>query len=233
MLKEEIYMCSVDLEEGFDGVPQKVLELTMRMKGMPEILVRSVMSLYERAKTRVRVDSELSEEFEVKVGMHQGSVLSPFLFAVVVDVVTESTREGALSELLYADDLVLVSEIIDGLLNKFLKWKEAFESKGLKVNLGKTKVMVSSGITKDGLSKSKVDPCGVCSLRVKANSVLCLQCGKWIHGRCDGVKMVTPKFSRISRAENVRGILEMQWSRKRSYVKKWKLYRNSHILVTG
>ena len=37
-----------------------------------------------------------------------------------------------------------------------MKWKEAFESKDLKVNLGKTKVMVSSGITKDGMSKSKV-----------------------------------------------------------------------------
>ena len=43
----------------------------------------------------------LSEEFEFTVGMHQGSVLSPF-FAVVVDV-TEFAREGALSELLYAD----------------------------------------------------------------------------------------------------------------------------------
>ena len=47
------------------------------------------MSLYEGAKSRVRVDSELSEEFVVNVGMHRGSVLSPFLFAVVVDVVTE------------------------------------------------------------------------------------------------------------------------------------------------
>ena len=50
------------------------------------------MSLYEGAKTRVRVDSEFSVEFEVKVWMHQGSVLSPFLFAVVVDVVTEFAR---------------------------------------------------------------------------------------------------------------------------------------------
>ena len=80
------------------------------------------------------------------------------------------------------------------LRNKFKKWKKAYESKGLNVNLGKTKVMVSCGITKDGLSKSKVDPFGVCGLRVKANSVLCLRCGKWIHGRCAGVKMVTPKL---------------------------------------
>ena len=84
-------------------------------------LVRSVMCLYEGAKTRVRVDSELSEEFEVKVRIYQGSVLSPFHFAVVVDVVTEFAGEGALSELLYADDFVLMSEKIKALRNKFLK----------------------------------------------------------------------------------------------------------------
>ena len=60
----------------------------------------------------------------------------------------------------------------------------------------KTKVMVSGGITEDGMSKSKVDQCWVCSMRVKANSVLYLQCGKLIHSRCAGVKMVTPRFSR-------------------------------------
>ena len=109
----------------------------------------------------VRVDCELSEqEFEIKVGMHQGSLLSPFIFTVVVDVVTELAREGVLSELLYADDLVLMSETIEGLWNKFLEWKEAFESKGLNVNLGKTKVMLCGGITKDGMSRSNVNQCG-------------------------------------------------------------------------
>ena len=43
----------------------------MRLKELPKVLVRSVMSLYEGAKTRARVDYELSEEFEVKAGMHQ------------------------------------------------------------------------------------------------------------------------------------------------------------------
>ena len=86
--------------------------------------------------------------------------------------------------MMYADNLVLMSKTIEGFRNKFCKWMAAFESKGLKVNLGKSKLMVRGNITKDGLSKSKADPCGVCSLRVKTNSVLCLQCGKWIHGRC-------------------------------------------------
>ena len=67
-------------------------------------------------------------------------MLSPFLFAVVVDVVTEFAREGALSELLYADDLVLMSETFVGLRNKFLKWKEDFYGKGLKVSIGKNHV---------------------------------------------------------------------------------------------
>ena len=108
----------------------------MRKKGIPEVLVRSVMSPYEGVKTRVKVDCELSEEFEVKVGMQQGCVLSPYV--VVADVATEFARAGALGELLYADDdLVQMSETMEGLWNKFLKWKWAFESKGLEANFGK------------------------------------------------------------------------------------------------
>ena len=66
------------------------------------------------------MDSEFSEELEIKVGMRQGSVLAPFLFAVMVDV-TEFARGVALSELLYAEDLVLISEKIEGFRNNFFK----------------------------------------------------------------------------------------------------------------
>ena len=51
------------------------------------------------------MDSVLSEELEANVGMHQGCVLSSYLFALAIDVVTKFAREGVLSELLYADDL--------------------------------------------------------------------------------------------------------------------------------
>ena len=53
-----------------------------------------------------------SGEFEVKLGIHQGSVLSSSLFALVVDV-TEFAKEGALNELMYSNDLVLMSEKIE------------------------------------------------------------------------------------------------------------------------
>ena len=74
-MKDKMYMGFVDLEKAFDRVPRRVMEWAIRKKGLPEILVKAVMSLYERAETKVRVGSSLSEEFSVKVSVHQGAVL--------------------------------------------------------------------------------------------------------------------------------------------------------------
>ena len=49
----KLYMCFVDLEKAFDRFPRKVLQWGMRKKGIPEVMVRAVMILYEGAKTRV------------------------------------------------------------------------------------------------------------------------------------------------------------------------------------
>ena len=100
------------------------------------------MSLYQGSKTKVKVGSEFSEEFYVAIGVHQESVLLPLLYGIVVDVVTENAREGLMKEVLYANDLVLMSEMMERLKERFLKWRSTLESKRLKVNLEKTKVMV-------------------------------------------------------------------------------------------
>ena len=92
--KEKLYMCSVHLENAFDRILRKVLEWAIKKRGIPEALVRTVMSLYEGAKTRITDGLDLSEEFEVKVGAHQGSVLSLLVFAIIVDMVKESKRNG-------------------------------------------------------------------------------------------------------------------------------------------
>ena len=103
-------MCFVDIEKAFDRVPGKVMEWAMRKRGLAEVIVRVLMSLYHGAKTKVRVGSELSEEFLAQVGVHQESMLSSVLFAIAVNVISENAREGLMNEILYADDLVLMSE---------------------------------------------------------------------------------------------------------------------------
>ena len=82
----------------------------MRKKGVPEVIVRAIMSLYRGVKMKVKVGSELSGEFLVQVGLHQGYVLSLLLFTIVVDViiVTENARKGLINEFLYACDLIYI-----------------------------------------------------------------------------------------------------------------------------
>ena len=165
---KKLYMCFVDMEKAFDRVPRKGMERAMRKKSLSEVLVPAALSLYDGAKTRVRVGSACSEEFEVKVGVHQGSVVSPLLFAIVMDVITENAGRGVVNELLCADDLVHMSKDMEDLKERFWNWNDALESEGLKVNTRKTKVMVGRS---EEVFKSKIDPCGVDERRVMANSV--------------------------------------------------------------
>ena len=97
-------------------------------------------------------------------------------------------------KILYADDLVLMCETIERLREKFQKWKDELESKGMKVNLGKTKMMISG--SEGEINVSKIDPCGLCGKRVMANSLSCTKCMKWIHGRCAKMRRVTPSLAK-------------------------------------
>ena len=99
--------------------------------------------MYENVRSRVRVNGTFSEVFQVNVGVHQGSVISSLLFIMVLEALSLEFRVGCPWELLYADDLVLIAESMDELIEKFTRWKEGMESKGLRVNILKTKVMVS------------------------------------------------------------------------------------------
>ena len=201
----KLFICFVDLKKAFDRVPRKVIEWALRKKLVPERLVQAVMSMYKGAKKRVKVGGGHSEEFDVGVGVHQGSVLSPFLFSILLDVLSEDGRKGVLYELFYADDLVLMAETMEELEAQFIRWKAAFEGKGSKVNLGKTKVMESSGGGGgDGgggggggrvFVLAKIDPCGVCGKRAKVNCVRCMTCKKWIHAQCASIKRVSCRMN--------------------------------------
>ncbi len=72
------------------------------------------------------------------------------------------------------------------LIVKIKLWKTGMEEKGLRVNMGKTKVMVSR-IRHGQAENSGKYPCGVCRKGVASNSIRCTKCEKWIHKRCSKV----------------------------------------------
>ena len=180
---KELWLAFVDLEKAFDRVPRKVVWWALRCLGVDEWIVSVIKAMYEDASTTVRVNGRESKAFSVRVGVHQGSVLSPLLFIIVLEALSREFREGLPMELLYADDLVLVAETEELLMEKLRKWKKGMELKGLRVNIGKTKVMrcqVRIGQAED----SGKYPCGVCKQGVGDNSIKCVACHRWVHKRC-------------------------------------------------
>ena len=100
-------------------------------------MVKAVMAMYEGAQTVVRTTEGDNKAFNVKVGLHQGSVWSPLLFVIVMEMISRELRAGLPLELLYADDLILMAESEESLHDKIIKWISGLEAKSLNMNTGK------------------------------------------------------------------------------------------------
>ncbi|KAK3525621.1 hypothetical protein QTP70_001440 [Hemibagrus guttatus] len=100
-----------NLEKAYDRVPREELWYCMRKSGVAEKYVRVVQDMYERSRTVVRCAVGQTEEFKVEVGLHQRSALSPFLFAMVMDQLSEEVRQESPWTMMFADDIVICSEI--------------------------------------------------------------------------------------------------------------------------
>ena len=165
----------MDLEKAFDRVPRGVVRWALRKLGVGEWLIPTVMALYTEDYTVVRTYAGLSVSFEVTVGLHQVSVLSPLLFAPVMDVVSSEARCGLPSEVLYADGLVIMVPTMEQLGRRVAEWRASLVDKRLKVNAGKYKVMVGRSSGKMIVNSRKC-PSGVCGKGVQENYVQCTVC---------------------------------------------------------
>jgi len=164
-----------------------VISWAMCKLGVEEWLVSAVMSMYSGAKTVVSTVYGNSKGFEVKVGTHQGSASSPLLFVIVMEAVSREFRVALPWELLYADVLAVMAETQEELSKRLNEWKDSVDSKGMRVNMNKTKVMIS-GARQMVRQKAVRWPCVVCSKGVGGNSLQCTSCQKWVHKKCSGIK---------------------------------------------
>ena len=186
-----LFFAFVDVEKAFGRVPWKVLWWAMRKVGVEEWIVRQVQAMYNNACSRVRVGSVYSEEFEVGVGVHQGSGLSPLLLIIVLEALSRDFRVGVPWELFFADDLVIIVTSLEECVERVKAWKEGLESMGLHVNMTKTKFM-ASGLGLDILQDSGKFPCIVCRTGVGRSSIRCSKCNLWVHyKKCSGIKKLT------------------------------------------
>ena len=136
-----LYFAFVSLETAFDHVPRKVLWWPMRRVGVEKWLIHAIKVMYEKAKSCVCLNCQFSDKFNIKVVVHQGAVLSPLLFIIVMEVLSREFKVGSPWELLYTDNLVLMTETLEDLKKKLTIWKDNIEAKWFRVNINKTKLV--------------------------------------------------------------------------------------------
>ena len=130
----------------------------LKEKGIPDHLTCLLRNLYAGQEATVRTGHGTTDWFQIGKGVCQGCILSPCLFNFYVEYIMrnaglDEAQAGIkiagrnINNLRYADDTTLMAESEEELKNLLMKVKEESERGGLKLNIQKTKIMVSSPIT--------------------------------------------------------------------------------------
>ena len=147
-----VYANFVDFRKAFDSIHRDSLWKILLHYGVPEKLVNIIKLLYTDFSAQVLCEGELTDTFQVRTGVKQGCVLSPFLFLLGIDfIMKETTKEGkrgirwtlmdVLEDLDFADDIVLLASRYVDIQDKTDVMAEKANRIGLDVNIDKTKVI--------------------------------------------------------------------------------------------
>ena len=152
----------IDYEKAFDSIDRTTLWKIMRHYGIPQKLVTLVEKMYDGTTCRVINEGQLTGSFQIKTGVRQGCLLSPFLFILALDwlmkEVTRGKRNGIqwtlwsqLDDLDFADDIALLSHNHEQMQNKTKLLKDASQAIGLKIHPGKSKILKVKTVGTDNI----------------------------------------------------------------------------------
>lgn len=151
LTKAKLFTCFVDFKAAFDTISRQALFYKLLKADIGGNFLKIIQNMYKEVHFQVKLSSGLTESFASKVGVKQGCVLSPTLFNLFVSdlpsIFTEccdpvELYDTPISCLMFADDLVLLSQTAAGLQNCLNKLGDYCDSWSLNVNLNKTKVII-------------------------------------------------------------------------------------------
>ena len=155
--QKDIYLCFIDYAKAFDCVDHNKLWKILEEMGIPDHLTCRLRNLYAGQETTVRNGHGRADWFQIGKGVCQGCVLSPWLFNLYsVCIMKNAGLDEAqarikiawrnIDNLRYAYDTTLMAES-EELKSLLMKMKEEKEKAGLKLNIEKTRIMISGPIT--------------------------------------------------------------------------------------
>ena len=148
-----LYINFIDYEKAFDSVDRETMCKLLRHYGVPKKIISLIRCTFQDMSCKIAHAGQLSESFEVKTGVRQGCLLSPFLFLLVIDWIMKTTTTGRnngiqwtlwtqLDDLDFADDLALLSHNHSQMQDKTTLLEETTSAgTGLKINRKKTELM--------------------------------------------------------------------------------------------
>ena len=147
----KIFSCFVDFSKAFDTIPRDILLTKLFNYGIRGQFFNIIRDIYKNDKSCVKIGNQCTETFNINQGVRQGCVLSPLLFNIFIADLVEKLdllngkvkmNNTEISSILWADDIVLLSENENG-LREMLKVLEEYSSENkLEINNDKTKIMI-------------------------------------------------------------------------------------------
>ena len=138
---QNIRVTLIDLEKAYDSIPREEIWRSSRERNVPEKYIRLSQDMYQGCKTVVRSAAGESNSFGVEVGLHQGSPLSPYLFLLLMDVLTQDVRKDVPGSMMFADDIVLRGDDETDMTEYLETWRKALEERGMRSSRPKTQFM--------------------------------------------------------------------------------------------
>ena len=205
--QENIYFCFIDYAKAFDCVDHSKLWKILQEMGIPDHLTCLLTNLYAGQEATVRTGHRTTDRFQIGKGVRQGCILSPCLFNLYAEYIMrnaglDETKAGIkatgrnINNLRDTDDTTLMTESKEELKSLLMRVKEKSEKVGLKLNIQKTKIIVSGPITSWQIDEetietvtdfiflgSKITEDGDCIHEIKR----CLLLGRKVMTNLDGI----------------------------------------------